>query len=310
MVYDLIIIGGGPAGLTAGIYASRARLNSLLLEKKMSGGMAATTERLENYPGFPDGISGMELLEKMKSQAERFGIRIKEFEEVKTIKPKGKRIELITENKKYSTRSLIIATGSEPKKLNVPGEDKFHGRGVSYCATCDGPLFRDMDVAVVGCGNSGLQEGEYLLKFVKSVKFIEFLPYMTAEKILQERIKSNKNTEFYLNHELINIEGEDRISSVIIQNRLSKKKRKIPVSGVFFYVGLNPNSHFLKGVVELDRFGFVVTNEKMETSIRGIYAAGDVRSKDIRQVSTAVGEGTIAAIYAEKFIEELRTDSN
>lgn len=303
MGYDIIIIGGGPAGLTAGIYASRARLKTLLLEKNIIGGLAATTDRIENYPGFPDDVSGMDLLERMRKQAERFGTEIKEFEEVRDVKPLNKRIEITTVQGKYSALSVVIASGSEPKKLNVPGEEKFRGRGVSYCATCDGPLFGEKDVAVVGCGNSGLQEGEYLLKFVKSITFVEFLPRMTAEKILQERFQNRKNTRFLLNHKLISIDGDETVSSIVVRDRGKGKEEELPVSGVFVYVGLKPNSDFLKDVVELDTSGFVVTNEKTETSIPGIFAAGDIRSKDVRQISTAVGEGTLAAIAAEKYIE-------
>jgi len=303
MNYDIIIIGGGPAGLTAGIYASRARLKTLLLEKNITGGLAATTDKLENYPGFPDGISGMDLLERMRKQAERFGTEIKEFEEVRDVKPLNKRIEITTVQGKYSALSVIIASGSEPKKLNVPGEEKFRGRGVSYCATCDGPLFGEKDVAVVGCGNSGLQEGEFLLKFVKSVTFVEFLPRMTAEKILQERFQNRKNTRFLLNHKLIRINGGETVSSIVVRDREKGKEEELPVSGVFVYVGFKPNSDFLKDVVKLDTSGFVVTNGKTETSIPGIFAASDIRSKDVRQVSTAVGEGTLAAIAAEKYIQ-------
>ncbi len=308
MDYDLIIIGGGPAGLTAGIYASRARLKALLLEKQITGGLAATTAKLENYPGFPDGVAGMELLTNMRGQAERFGAQISEFEEVTGVKRKDKLIEVTTDKNTYSALALIVSTGSEPKKLNIPGEDIFYGKGVSYCATCDGPLFSDLDVAVIGCGNSGLQEGEHLLKFARTVKFIEYLPYMTAEKILQERLQSYKNTTFFLNHIPIKIEGDDKVNSIVIRERNKSREEVIPVRGVFIYIGLNPNSGFLKGFLEMDKLGFVLTNQDMETSVPGIFAAGDIRSKEIRQVSTAVGEGTTAAINAEKYIEKRHRD--
>jgi thioredoxin reductase (NADPH) len=303
MNYDILIIGGGAAGLTAGIYASRARLKTLLIEKGIPGGLTATTDLIENYPGFPDGINGMELMDKMKRQAQRFGTEIAEFEEVKSVNPAGMKIEVQTDKGKYSASAVIVASGTVPKRLNIPGEEEFRGRGVSYCATCDGPLYRDKDVAVVGCGNSGLQEGEYLLKFVKSITFVEFLPYMTAEKILQERLTEEKRTKFLLNHMLTRINGKNGVDSVTVRNRQINEEEEIKVSGVFIYVGLLPNSDFLKGVVELDDSRCVITNEQMETSVPGIFATGDVRSKQVRQVATAVGEGTLAAIMAEKYIE-------
>ena len=305
MVYDVIIIGGGPAGLTAAIYSSRARLKTLILEKNITGGLAATTDKLENYPGFPDGISGMELLERMKSQSEKFGTEIKEFEPVQDIRPLSGQIEVITTEGRYFGTSVIVASGTNPKKLGVPGEAKFHSRGLSYCATCDGPIFNGKDVAIVGCGNAGLQEGEYLLKFVKSVTFIAYRPYVAGEKIVEERLKKQKNVSFLLNHRLVRITGDELVRSLVLENLNNGKEVEISVSGVFIYVGLMPNSDFLTDVVELDQQGFVVTNEKMETSVAGIFAVGDIRSKDIRQVSTAVGEGTLAAIAAEKLVSKL-----
>ena len=301
--YDIIIIGGGAAGLTSGIYTSRGRLKTLLIEKGIPGGLTAATDFIENYPGFPQGIKGMELMDRVKKQAERFGTEIiqGEVKEVRSIKEK---IEVQTERGKYSTSCVIVASGSIPKRLNIPGEEEFLGKGVSYCATCDGPLYRDKDVAVIGCGNSGLQEGEYLLKFVKSVTFVEFLPYMTAEKILQERLEKERKAKFLLNHMLTRINGEEGVDSIMVKDRKTGEKKEISVSGVFIYTGFLPNSDFLNGIVELDDSGYVITNEKMETSLLGIFAVGDVRSKEIRQVTTAVGEGTIAAVMAEKYIKE------
>ncbi|MCD6384977.1 thioredoxin-disulfide reductase [Candidatus Sumerlaeota bacterium] len=303
--YDVIIIGGGPGGLTAGIYTSRERLNTLLLEKELCGGLPATTELIENYPGFPDGIHGMELMASFKKQAERFGTKINEFEEVKKILPGDKKLTVQTDKSEYQAYTVIIASGSIPKKLNVPGEEELRGKGVSYCATCDGPLFRDKDVAVIGCGNSGLQEGESLLKHVRSLTFVEFLPYMIAEKILQERLQKDERTTFLLNHVLTSINGKDSVSSITVKNRETGEEREIKVSGVFIYVGFLPNTKFVKGIVELDDAGYIITNEKMETSVAGIYAVGDVRSKTVRQIDTACGEATTAAVAAAHYIKEI-----
>ena len=191
-IRDVIIIGGGPAGLTAAIYTAREMLDTIILEKAVCGGLAAGTDLIENYPGFPEGLNGTELMAKFKQQARRFGADIIEFKEVKAIKKEEKIIKVQTDEKEYSGRTVIIGSGSLPKKLNIPGEEEYKGKGVSYCATCDGPLFRDKDVAIIGCGNSGLQEGEALLKYVKSITFSEFLPEMTGSKILQERLKKQE----------------------------------------------------------------------------------------------------------------------
>ena len=306
---DVIIVGGGPAGLTAAIYTSRERLNTLLLEKDLCGGLPATTDLIENYPGFPAGINGRELMNKIKEQALRFGTNIIEFKEVKRIVPAGKIIKVQTDEEEYNAYTVIVASGSIPKKLNIPGEEEYRGKGVSYCATCDGPLYKDKDVAVIGCGNSGLQEGESLLNYVKSVTFIEFLPYMTAEKVLQERLQRNKKANFLLNHMITSINGEKFVNSITVRDRQTGKEKKIEVSGVFIYAGFLPNSKFLEGVVELDRLGYIVTNEKMETSVPGIYAVGDVRSKKVRQIDVACGEGTIAAISAKDYIKYIKERS-
>ncbi len=291
--------------MTTSIYTSREGLDTLLLEKGLCGGLPATTDLIENYPGFPVGINGMELINKFKEQALRFGTNILEFKEVKTIEPAGKRIIVKTVEEEYNASAVIVASGSIPKKLNIPGEEKYSGKGVSYCATCDGPLYRNKDVAVIGCGNSGLQEGEALLKYVKSITFIEFLPYMTAEKILQERLQKSEKTRFLLNHILTSINGDTGVNSVTVKKNQTGKEKQIDVSGVFIYAGFLPNSEFLKDVVELDSLGYIVSNEKMETSVSGIYAVGDVRSKKVRQIDVACGEGTIAAIYARDYINEL-----
>ena len=228
--FDLIIVGGGASGLTAGIYAARAGLRTMLLEKWLIGGLAATTDLIENYPGFPEGISGKDLMEEMKTQAQKFGAEIIQSE-VKMIKKNEKMFEVKTEKKNYRAYAIIAAMGAIPKKLNIPGEEELRGRGVSYCATCDGPLFRDKDIAVVGCGNSGLQEGDFLLKFVKSIIFIELLPHMTADKILQERLKNDPRARYMLNHKCVSINGEDRVSSIILQDRANNQEKTINIDG-------------------------------------------------------------------------------
>ncbi len=303
-VYDVVIMGGGPAGLTAGIYTSRDRLKTLVLEKSICGGLVSTADFIENYPGFPDGIKGADLMVKFKKQAETFETEIIELKEITSIKQENGKITVQTEKEEYISRSLIIALGSVPKMLGIPGEKEFRGKGVSYCATCDGPFFKDKDIAIVGCGNSGLQEGEALLKFVKSVTFVEYLPYMTAAKILQERLQKSQKAKFLLNHEITAINGTNMVNSVTVKDRQTNEEKKFPVSGVFMYVGFLPNSAFLKGIVELDKDGYIKTNEKMQTSVAGIYAVGDIRSKDVRQIDVACGEATVAAVSIRDYLIE------
>ena len=303
--YDLIIIGGGAAGLTSAIYAGRARLKTLLIEKLSCGGIASTTDLIENYPGYLDGISGGSLMEKFEHQAKKWGAEIV-FEEVKDVEMDGEKKIVKTNKGVYEALSLIIATGSIPKRLGVPGEDRFRGRGVSYCATCDGPLFKDKDIVVVGCGNSGMQEGLFLLKFVRSITFVEFLPYIIAEKVLQERVSTHKNVRFYLNHTVLSIDGKDMVESVRIRDRKTGEERDIPAKGVFVYVGFSPQTDFLKGKLKVDEQGYIITDKNLETSVQGIFAAGDVVKKPLRQIATAVGDGALAAFMAERYIEGRR----
>ena len=303
--YDVIIIGGGPGGLTAAVYASREGLNTILLEKMMCGGRVALTAHIENWPGTPDGVTGIDLMEKLKQQAQKFGTQITEFAEVTKVEPLEKAVKVVTNGGSYIGKTLIVATGSVPKKLNVPGEDKFYGKGVSYCATCDGPFYKGKDVAVIGCGDSGLQEGESLLGFVKTVTFIAYRPFMKARQILQERVKKKPNAKFLLNHIVTSINGDKTVASITAKERQTGKEQTIDVQGIFVYIGFLPNTNFLQGVVNLDPAGCVITDDNMQTSVRGIYAAGDVRSKKIRQITNACGEGTIAAIAARDYIKEL-----
>jgi len=303
-IYDLIIIGGGPAGLTAGIYATRGRLNTLLLDRLAPGGLVATTEWVENYPGFPEGITGADLMKKMEEQAQKFGLETISIKEVLSVDFKNKIKTIKVEEGEYKTKAVIVATGTQPKKLNIPGEDKFRGRGVAYCATCDGPFFKDKDIVVIGAGSSGVQEGLYLLRFVKSATVVEFLPHMTAEKILQERALKEPRMKFYLNHLVTSINGENKVESVTIKSRATGEEKKIEAQGVFIYVGLNPMTGFLKGQVELDKWGYILAGEDTKTKVPGVFAAGDVRQKILRQITTAIGDGATAAFMAGKYIEE------
>lgn len=298
----MIIIGGGAAGLTSGIYAGRARLKTLLIERFSCGGIASATDWIENYPGYPEGTSGSSLMERFERQVKLWGAEIV-IEEVRDIEPNGDRKRVNTDKNSYEALSLIIATGNKPKKLGVPGEDKFRGRGISYCATCDGPLFKKKTLVVVGCGSSGLQEGLFLLKFAKSITFVEFLPYMTAEKVLQEKISAHQNVSFYLNHKVLSIDGKEMVDSVRIRDRKTGAEKKIPAQGIFIYVGFLPETGFLKGKLDIDEKGYLITNRELETSVKGVFAAGDVIKKDLRQIATAVGDGAQAAFMAERYIE-------
>ncbi len=298
--YDVIIIGGGPAGLTAGIYTSRAKLDTLIITKTI-GGTASTTEWIENYPGFKDGISGEELTRGMAEQAKKFGAIILQ-KEVEDVDFGGRKKRIYAGGKEYTADAVIVATGTESKKLGVPGEKEFHGRGISYCATCDGPFFKNKTIAVIGCGNSGLQEGLFLLKYVKFIHFIEFLPYITAEKILEERVKTYDNVKFHLGTEVKEIKGEHKVERIVLKNRKTGKEYSVNVDGVFIYVGLVPNTEIFKNIVETDNTGYIKTDKHLKTNIDGVFAAGDVRSNAVRQIAGAVGDGARAAIEVAHYL--------
>ncbi|MFO7890956.1 MAG: thioredoxin-disulfide reductase [bacterium] len=301
--YDILILGGGPAGLTAGIYTSRAQLKVGLLEKLMPGGQVAVTEWVENYPGFEEGIAGPELMQRMEKQARKFGLEIMTGT-VTEIELNGDIKKVKTNKEEYESKAVIITTGTDPKLLNVPGEKKFKGRGVSYCATCDGPFFKDKDIVVVGGGNSGIQEGLYLTRFVRSIKLVEFMEDLNAEKILQKKAQENPKFTFYLNHKVTSINGEQNVTSVSVEDRKTGESKELKADGVFIWVGMIPNSSFLSEKIKMDDYGYIITNKKLETSIPGVFAAGDVRKKDIQQIATAVGDGAIAAEFALKYIEK------
>lgn len=302
--YDLIIIGGCPAGLTAGLYATRARLKTLLIEKMVVGGQAASTYMIENYPGFPEGILGPDLMQAMEKQAKRFGLEVLSGE-VNYIKPQEKFWQVGWEEQNFLTKSVIVASGVEPVKLGIPGEEELRGKGVSYCATCDGPFFRDEEVGVVGGGDSAVDEAIYLTRFARQVYIIHRRDSLRAAKILQERARQNEKITILWNTVVTKVLGQDGVEGLELKNVRTQATRFLPVKGVFFYVGLRPMTGFLKDLVKLDERGYILTDENMATSAPGIFAAGDVRQKLLRQVTTAVGDGATAAFAVERYLETL-----
>ena len=299
---NLIIAGGGPAGLTAALYACRARIPTLMLEKVSPGGQVLITDRVDNYPGFPDGIAGYELIDRMLAQAKRFGLEQKNGE-ITAVHPPTKNggavnIEL-ADGKTLEAASLIIATGASHNHLGVPGEEELAGRGVSYCATCDGPFFNDAVVAVVGGGDTAVQEAIFLTKFAKKVTLIHRRDELRAIKLLQEQAMENPKIDFIWDTVVESINGSDKVESLSLLNRKTGEKGTLAVDGVFIFVGIHPNTEFLKGTVEMNQWGFIRTDDHMKTSAPSIWAVGDCREKPLLQIVTAVADGAIAAHSVE-----------
>ena len=305
MDYDVIIIGGGPAGLTAGIYASRARLKALLIESYSVACQAVTTDHIENYPGFPDGVNGFELIEKFKKQAEKFGTEFI-INEVKGIKENNPGWGILTDDKSYTSRAIIIASGARPKRLDIPGEDKFRGKGVSYCATCDGALFKNKEVVVAGGGDTALEEAIFLTRFAKKVTIIHRRNALRGTKILQERAFSNKKIEFVWDAVISEILGAAKVSGVKVKNVKTGAEKDLSCDGVFIFVGYTPNTAFLKDLLPLDEGGYIIADDNCLTSKPGIFACGDCRKKLLRQVVTAAGDGATAAFACQHYIENLQ----
>jgi len=303
MRYDTIIIGGGPAGLSAAIYGARGGLKTAMFESLIVGGQINVTSEVENYPGFEEALAGIDLTDRMRKQAERFGAEV-HYAEVTAVGLEGLCKIVETGEGSFQAKSIILCTGAHPRLLNVTGEERLTGRGVSYCATCDGALYRDKVVAVVGGGDSAIEEAMFLTRFASKVYIIHRREELRAQQIIQQRAFENPKMEFIWNTVIQEIKGETRLEALELYNRKTQQISFLKADGLFIYVGILPNSALLESRLDLDPGGFVLTDEYMHTNIPGIFAAGDIRSKVLRQVVTACSDGAIAAWSAEKWIIE------
>lgn len=309
--YDVIIIGGGPAGYTAGIYAARAGLKTLLMEGAATVSQITITDLIENYPGIPDGINGFDLMQLFKNQALKFGLEIMTKDVTALKKPGAEDIvwEITMGDKTFRSLSIIAATGAQWRKLGVPGEEEFAGRGVSYCATCDGPFYRDKNVVVIGGGDTALQEALFLTHFARKVTVVHRRDRLRAADILQKRAAAQKKIEFVWKANLAQIVGKELVSAVKLKDVESGKISELPADGVFVFVGRIPQTEIFRGVLKLDNAGYILTDDNMHTSAAGIFAAGDCRAKQFRQVITAAGDGANAIYSAELYIAALKGES-
>jgi len=302
--YQLIIVGGGPAGLTAGLYSARGGLKVLLIEKEVIGGQIANADRVDNYPGFPEGISGFELARLIHQQATNHGLETMSGEVTGLTSRYGSNIVNTAEGD-FIAQAVIIAGGSQFRKLEVPGEGEFLGKGVSYCATCDGPLFRDKAVAVVGGGDTAVTDALSLSKFVSSVKVIHRRNQLRASKVLQRKAQTNPKIEFIWDSVVTEVKGKEKLTDLVLKNTKNGIISLLAVDGVFVAIGLVPNTEYLRGVLPLDEGGYIITTELMETTVPGIFAAGDIRHNSVKQAIVAAGNGAVAALSAEWFIDSL-----
>ncbi|OPF51089.1 thioredoxin-disulfide reductase [Clostridium baratii] len=302
---DLMIIGGGPAGLSSAIYASRARLDMLLLEDKVMGGQVRNSFVVENYPGFKK-ISGAELADLMQEQAEALGANIDEFDIIEKVKFTNAEKIVETDDYIYKPKSVIIATGASPRKLPAKNAEEFEGKGIHYCAVCDGAMYQDKVVAVVGGGNSALEEAIFLTNFAKKVYIIRRYDYFRGEKAVLEAVEKNEKIEILYNEDLIAVEGSEFLERAVIKNTLNGEEKKIELDGIFGSIGNEPMVNLFKEYIDVNERNFIITDEHMRTNVEGVYAVGDVREKEYRQITTAVADGTIAALEAEKYINKIK----
>lgn len=300
---ELMIIGGGPAGLTAAIYASRAKLEMMLLENQVLGGQVRNSYTIENYPGFKS-VTGPELADLMQQQAEELGATIDEFDSVERVDFSGKEKIIETEEYIYKAKAVIISTGASPRKLPILSEEKLSGKGIHYCAVCDGAMYEDKIIAVVGGGNSALEEALFLTKFASKVIMIRRHDYFNGEKSNIDEVMKNPKIEVLFNEDLVDVKGDLFVEKAIIKNTKTNEEREIKIDAIFGFIGTVPMTDLFKDYINLTPGGYISTDENMQTNVEGVYAAGDVRDKKFRQITTAVADGTIAALSAEKYIEE------
>lgn len=304
--YDVVVIGGGPAGMTSAIYCGRARLKTLLVEKSLMGGLATYTSEIENYPGFPEAISGNDLMKLFDKQVKKFGVDVK-LTDVKGLRLEDRYKVVSTFRTDYYAKAVIIATGGKPRLTGAKNEEKYlYDKGISFCATCDAAYYTDKDVMVIGSGDAAIEEGMFLTKFARqvNVSVIHEEGVMDANKVAQEKALKNPKMKFYWNTVVDSFEGEERLDTVVLKNLKTEELIPVKVDGCFFFIGYLPNTEIFKGIIDMTDRGYIKTNEFMETNIEGIYAVGDVRDKFLRQVSTSVGDGAIAGVMAEKYIDE------
>ena len=303
--FDTVILGGGPAGLSAGIYASRGAVSTAIIDISMLGGQPSNYLELENYPGFPL-VGGFDLMEKFEEHADKFGVQKFPMQEIESVDLKSNPKVIKTKEAEFRAKTVIIACGAQPMKLGVPGEAEFVGRGVSYCAVCDGAFYKNKVVAVVGGGNAAVEEAMYLTKFADKVYVIHRRNELRADKIVQERAFKNEKIEFIWDSVVKEIKGADLVNTAVLENVKTHEISNLQVDGVFPYIGMTPNIESISGQVEQDANGFIITDETMKTSIDGVYAAGDVRKTPLRQVITAASDGAVSAVYAVKYLESIR----